>query len=49
VLAELGDGALLLHSQSYVAPLYAKFGFEAFGDEYQEAGIAHRSMYRAGR
>jgi ElaA protein len=49
VLDGFGDRGLLLHSQSYVAPLYAAFGFEAFGEEYQEAGIAHRSMYRAGR
>jgi ElaA protein len=44
-----GDEPLLLHSQSYVAPLYESFGFEPFGDEYIEAGIPHISMYRAGR
>jgi ElaA protein len=44
-----GDEPLLLHSQSYVAPLYESFGFEPFGEEYIEAGIPHISMYRAGR
>lgn len=39
---------MLLHSQQYIAPLYAKVGFEAFGDMYEEAGIPHVSMYRAG-
>jgi ElaA protein len=39
---------LLLHAQQYIAPLYAKVGFEAFGDVFQEAGIPHVSMYRAG-
>lgn len=41
--------ASMLHAQSYVAGLYERFGYECFGDEYDEAGIAHRSMYRAGR
>lgn len=48
VLRRHGDEALLLHAQEYVAPLYAKSGFVAFGDVYQEAGLAHVSMYRAG-
>jgi ElaA protein len=38
---------MVLHAQSYAAPLYAKFGFEAFGEPYLEAGIPHVSMYRA--
>lgn len=38
---------LLLHAQEYIAPLYAKFGFEPFGEIYQEAGLPHISMYRA--
>jgi ElaA protein len=41
--------AVLLHAQEYVAPLYAKFGFEAFGDRYEEATIMHISMYRSPR
>jgi ElaA protein len=48
VLSLYGGEALMLHAQEYVAPLYAKSGFVAFGDAYDEAGIAHISMYRAG-
>ncbi|WP_233188953.1 GNAT family N-acetyltransferase [Subtercola sp. Z020] len=47
VLDRYGHEALLLHAQRYIAGLYAKFGFEAFGDEFSEAGILHLSMYRA--
>jgi ElaA protein len=47
VLRSHGHEALLLHAQTYIAPLYAKFGFEPFGDEYVEAGIPHVLMYRA--
>jgi ElaA protein len=49
VVREHGHDGLLLHAQEYVAPLYAKFGFEAFGDPYREAGIQHIMMYRVGR
>ena len=38
---------MLLHSQEYIAPLYAKAGFEPFGEIYLEAGISHVSMYRS--
>lgn len=48
VLARHGHEAMVLHAQHYIAPLYAKSGFVAFGDVYHEAGIAHISMYRAG-
>lgn len=44
-----GGEALLLHAQHYVAPLYAHFDFEEFGEVYVEAGLSHISMYRAGR
>jgi ElaA protein len=47
VLRLHGREPMLLHAQSYVAPLYAKSGFEAFGGPYLEAGISHVSMYRA--
>ena len=47
VLEQFGSEPMMLHAQEYIAPLYAKSGFEAFGDVYQEAGIAHISMYRA--
>jgi ElaA protein len=43
-----GDEAMLLHAQVYAQSLYAKVGFDAFGDSYVEAGIDHISMYRPG-
>jgi ElaA protein len=46
VLQSHAQTPFLLHSQEYIAPLYAKFGFEAFGDGYVEAGIPHIMMYR---
>ena len=49
VMEQYGHESMLLHAQEYIAPLYAKFGFETFGESYIEAGIRHISMYRAGR
>ena len=49
VMDRYGHESMLLHAQLYVAPLYTKFGFEAFGESYIEAGIPHVSMYRVGR
>jgi ElaA protein len=46
VLEDFGSEPLLLHAQEYIAPLYAKVGFEPFGEVYLEAGIPHISMYR---
>jgi ElaA protein len=48
VLSLYGHEGLMLHAQEYVVPLYAKAGFEVFGEPYMEAGISHVSMYRAG-
>ena len=48
-LEDIAGHAVLLHAQEYVAPLYAKFGFVAFGEPYDEATIMHISMYRAAR
>jgi len=48
VIEQHGHESMLLHSQEYIAPLYAKFGFGSFGERYIEAGIPHISMYRAG-
>ena len=48
-LEDLRGEAVLLHAQEYVAPLYAKFGFEPFGEVYIEATIPHISMYRSAR
>ncbi|MCX7557277.1 GNAT family N-acetyltransferase [Xanthomonadaceae bacterium JHOS43] len=44
---ELGYSALELHAQTHAIGLYERFDFEAFGPEYEEAGIPHRSMRRA--
>jgi ElaA protein len=49
VIEQHGGESMVLHAQEYIAPLYAKFGFDAFGAVYVEAGIPHLSMYRAGR
>ena len=49
VIEQHGHESMVLHAQQYVAPLYAKFGFESFGAVYIEAGIPHLSMYRAGQ
>jgi len=35
---------LKLHAQLSAIPFYAQFGFIAHGDNYDEAGIAHRDM-----
>lgn len=43
-----GRHPMLLHAQEYIVPLYTRFGFEAFGERYLEAGLPHRMMYRAG-
>lgn len=49
VIEQHGGEPMLLHAQQYIVPLYASFGFEEFGDPYDEAGLPHVSMYRAGR
>ena len=36
-----------LNSQTHAMPFYARHGFEAFGDEFMEAGIPHRKMRKA--
>jgi ElaA protein len=46
VISRHGSEPMLLHAQEYIAPLYARYGFVAFGDVYQEAGLPHLSMYR---
>lgn len=46
VVADFDGEPMVLHAQEYVAALYAKFGFVAFGEVYLEAGIRHISMYR---
>jgi predicted GNAT family N-acyltransferase len=33
-----------LHAQTYARGFYERLGYVSFGDEYEEAGIAHISM-----
>jgi predicted GNAT family N-acyltransferase len=35
---------VLIHAQTAVVELYARFGFEKVGEEFYEAGIAHFEM-----
>lgn len=39
-----GATNLILHAQVSTIPFYEKHGFEAQGEIYDEAGIAHRNM-----
>jgi len=41
-----GDGLteVVLDAQVYATPFYANFEFRAFGEEFMDAGIAHRKM-----
>lgn len=48
VLERFGGESMLLHAQTYIAPLYAKYGFIESGDVYVEAGLPHVLMYREG-
>lgn len=41
-----GDTRVLLNAQTHAMAFYARFGFAAFGDEFEEAGIPHRAMER---
>jgi predicted GNAT family N-acyltransferase len=44
---ERGDAEVMLAAQVHAVPFYAARGFEAYGEVYREAGIAHRNMRRA--
>lgn len=35
---------VMLNAQTHALPFYARFGFVAQGDEFDDAGIAHRAM-----
>lgn len=39
-----GDRKVLLSAQAHAIPFYERFGFIAEGEEYDDAGIAHRMM-----
>ena len=41
---EAGHSELVLHAQTHAAGFYARFGFVATGDEFDEAGIPHVRM-----
>lgn len=43
---ELGYPELELHAQTHALGFYERYGFSAFGEEFDEAGIAHRRMRR---
>jgi hypothetical protein len=40
----LGWPEVTLNAQTHAMPFYASYGFEAFGEEFIEAGIPHRRM-----
>ncbi|QNP62838.1 GNAT family N-acetyltransferase [Streptomyces genisteinicus] len=42
----LGLTAVDLHAQSHALGFYERLGYVAYGAEYQDAGIPHRSMRR---
>ncbi len=39
-----GAEELYISAQTYIMPLYRKFGFREYGEEYMEAGIPHWAM-----
>jgi predicted GNAT family N-acyltransferase len=41
-----GHASVVLNAQTQALAFYARQGFVAFGDEFFEAGIAHRAMRR---
>lgn len=42
-----GLSAVELHAQTHALGFYERLGYAPYGPEYEEAGIAHRSMRRA--
>lgn len=39
--------SVMLHAQLYAVPFYRRFGFEAYGEEFMDAGIPHIAMRRS--
>ncbi len=39
-----GAQSVNISAQKYIVPLYEKFGFKKYGEEYTEAGIPHVAM-----
>lgn len=46
---ELGADRISLESQVQAMPFYARFGFVAVSDEYDDGGVMHRTMVRGVR
>lgn len=44
--SERGDREVVLSAQVHALPFYARLGFSAFGEVYEEAGIPHQDMRR---
>lgn len=44
--AGLGLAAVDLHAQTHALEFYARLGYEAYGEEFLDAGIVHRAMRR---
>lgn len=44
-----GHTALILHAQCHARSFYERHGFQAEGEPFQEAGIAHIAMVRRSR
>jgi len=42
----LGYPELILNAQTHAMPFYSRAGFAAEGEEFEEAGIPHRTMRR---
>ena len=45
--AECGLSAVDLHAQTHALGFYERLGYEAYGEEFPDAGIPHRAMRRA--
>jgi len=45
--AEAGHDRAVLHAQTHAMEFYRRHGFEPVGEEFMDAGIAHRTMQRA--
>ncbi|NBE53014.1 GNAT family N-acetyltransferase [Streptomyces boluensis] len=46
VARELGLAAVDLHAQTHALRFYERLGYVAYGEEFPDAGIAHRAMRR---
>jgi ElaA protein len=45
---EVGARLFILDAQTHALPFYQQLGYAAYGDEFIEAGIAHRHMQKLG-